>query len=416
MNNSQKTPLLPMLIIGSMYVILGFSVGINAYFIPFVQEAFAVSTTASYLIMTATFSAYVLFGVPSGNVLKAVGYKKGISIAFLTIAVGFALIGYAADIVSFSLFLFALFIIGTGQTLLTGAINSYVTILGPAESAASRISTMGIADKLALAGASLILGIFLDLANVQLGDAIVPFYIIATMLTAIGILSLYSPLPELKAPGEDESEDEVNEVSVYANSKTSILEIPHVLLGVVAIFFDVGVEIIALGSINDYAKVLNLSSPENYVWLTTFGMVAGYLLGVFFIPKLVSQRMALVLCAVSGMLITISITMVPPAVSIYLVAALGLSNSLLWPAIFPLALADLGKFTKTGSSILVMGIIGGAVLPLIFGYAADLYTHQVAYLVCLPSYFYILYFALKGSRIRTGAAVENIFPETGIEV
>lgn len=402
MIRNSTTPLLPLLIIGSMYVILGFSVGINAYFIPFVQEAFTVSTTASYLIMTATFSAYILFGIPSGRILKRVGYRQGITIAFAMIAAGFALIGYSATVRQFPLFLAALFIIGMGQTLLTGAINSYVTIIGPAESAASRISAMGIADKLALAGASLVLGLFLDLSDIRLTDAITPFYAIAVTLLLLGLAVLRSPLPDIHAEGEAD-------VTSDSRGALGILDYPHAILGAVAIFFDVGVEIVALGSINDYAKVLGLPSPEHYVWLTTFGMVGGYLAGIAFIPKLVSQRMALAVCCMLGVATVLSITLAPPAVSIYLVGALGLANSLLWPAIFPLALTGLGRFTKTGSSILVMGIIGGALLPLGYGYAAERMGYQQAYLVCLPSYLFIFYYALWGSRIPP-RRVENAVP------
>lgn len=386
-----------------MYVILGFSIGINAFFIPFIQEAFNISTGMSYLIMTATFSAYVVFGIPSGFILKGIGYKGGITAAFVMIALGFFVIGYAAHIISFPLFLVALFIVGMGQTLLTSAINSYVTILGPHESAASRICIMGIADKLAFSGASLILAGFLDLADVRLEDAIFPFYIITGILLIIAVFSYFSPLPELKAIGEDEDEitPEDTMVSAYANSKTSILQFPHLLLGVLAIFFDVGVEIIALGSINDFATVLNLPNPEHYVWFVTIGMVLGYLLGVKYIPNAISQSTALMWCAILGTMTVFSIVLVPVHISIYLVGVLGFTNSLLWPAIFPLALADLGKFTKTGSSWLVMGIIGGAVLPLVFGYVADLWTYQYAYLVCLPSYMFIFYYAVWGHKIRT---------------
>lgn len=401
MQDNRKLLVVPLFIIGGMYAILGFSIGINAFFIPFIKEAFDISTRMSYLIMTATFSAYVIFGVPSGNIIKRLGYKGGITTAFMMLAVGFMVVGYAAHIKSFSLFLTALFILGMGQTLLTGAINSYVTILGPNESAASRIAIMGICDKVSFAGASLILATFMNLADVKLNDVIYPFYIITGIMVVIGVVSYFSPLPELKAVGEDEDDGENSMISEYTNSKTSILQFPHLLLGVLAIFFDVGVEIIALGSINDYAKILNLSSPENYVWLSSGGMVLGYLLGVKFIPKTISQSTALTLCAILGVLTTFSIILVPVGISIYLVTILGLANSLLWPAIFPLALADLGKFTKRGSSLLVMGIIGGAVLPLIFGHVADIWSYQYAYLVCLPSYLFILYYALSGNKIRT---------------
>ena len=404
MNDNKKTLVLPLVIIGAMYVILGFSIGINAFFIPFIKEAFNISTRMSYLIMTATFSAYVIFGVPSGSIIKRIGYKGGITAAFIMMAIGFFIIGYAAHITSFALFLVALFIVGMGQTLLTGAINSYVTILGPHESAASRICIMGICDKVAFAGASFILATFMSLADVKLDDVIFPFYIITGIMIVIGILSYFSPLPELKAIGEDEDDESATPiVSMHANTKTSILQFPHLLLGVLAIFFDVGVEIIALGSINDYANILNLPSPEHYVWFPSAGMVLGYLLGVKFIPKTVSQSKALMLCAILGVLTTIVIVSVPADISIYLVAVLGFANSLLWPAIFPLALADLGKFTKRGSSLLVMGIIGGAILPLLFGYVADVWSYQNAYLVCLPSYLFIFYFAVSGNKIRTKA-------------
>lgn len=397
-HNSKVNTVIPLIIIGSMYVVLGFSIGINAFFIPFIKEAFSISTSMSYLIMTATFSAYVIFGIPSGLIIKRIGYKRGITLAFILIALGFFAIGYSAHIISFNLFLLALFIVGNGQTLLTAAINTYVTILGPQESAARRICIMGICDKLAFAGASFILAGFMSLLHVQIRDVIFPFYIITGIMVVIGILSYFSPLPELKAIGED---DDVNLSSAYGNSKTSIFQFPHLLLGVIAIFFDVGVEIIALGSINDYATALKLPSPENYVWHTSIGMVIGYLLGVQFIPKYIKQHVALTICAILGILTSISIWMVPAQTSIYLVAVLGIANSLLWPAIFPLALADLGKFTKTGSSLLVMGIIGGAILPLLFGYMAQVISYPVAYLVCLPSYLFILYFAVYGNKIRT---------------
>jgi len=398
--NSKKTLVVPMILIGSMFAVLGFALGINAFFIPFVQKAFNISITMSYLVMTATFLSFVVFGIPSGAIIKKFGYKGGMIIAFVIMAVGFYLIAPAAKIMSFPLLLIALFVSGMGQTLLTGAVNTYVTILGPEESAASRIALMGICSKTFYAAASLLLALFMDLANVRIEDTILPFYLISGVLLVMGFLYYFAPLPEIKAAGEDES-DESSEVSAYANSKTSILQFPHLLLGVLAIFFDVGLEYLALGSINDYASVLNLPSPQNYVWFVSAGMVVGYLFGVFFIPEFMSQSTALLLSTISGIIVTFAIVLFPPGISIYLVALLGLANALLWPAIWPLAIADLGKFTKMGSSLLVTGIIGGAFLPLIFGYVADVASHQFAYIVCLRAYLYLMYYALSGSKIRT---------------
>ena len=398
MTNNKKTLIVPMVLIGSMFAVLGFALGINAFFVPFVKEAFHISITMSYLVMTATFLSFVVFGLPSGAIIKKFGYKGGMIIAFLIMAMGFYLIAPAAKLVSFPLLLVALFISGMGQTLLTGAVNTYVAILGPAESAASRIAIMGICSKTFYAVASLILAVFMDLANVRIEDTILPFYIISGVLVVMGFLYYFAPLPEVLAIGE---EDDDSAASSYASTKTSIFQFPHLLLGVFAIFFDIGVEYIALGSITDYATILNLPSPESYVWFVSAAMVVGYLFGAMFIPKFVSQGRALLISTLSGMVVTILIVFLPVGISIYLVALLGLANALMWPAIWPLAIADLGKFTKMGSSFLVMGIIGGAFLPLLFGYVADVASHQVAYLVCLPAYLYIMYFAFSGSKIRT---------------
>ena len=404
MTNNKKTLIVPMVLIGSMFAVLGFALGINAFFVPFVKEAFHISITMSYLVMTATFLSFVVFGLPSGAIIKKFGYKGGMIIAFLIMAMGFYLIAPAAKLVSFPLLLVALFISGMGQTLLTGAVNTYVAILGPAESAASRIAIMGICSKTFYAAASLILAVFMDLANVRIEDTILPFYIISGVLVVMGFLYYFAPLPEVLAIGE---EDDDSTASSYAASKTSIFQFPHLLLGVFAIFFDIGVEYIALGSITDYATILNLPSPESYVWFVSTAMVVGYLFGAMFIPKFVSQGRALLISTLSGMVVTILIVFLPVGISIYLVALLGLANALMWPAIWPLAIADLGKFTKMGSSFLVMGIIGGAFLPLLFGYVADVASHQVAYLVCLPAYLYIMYFAFAGSKIRTKPNIDN---------
>ncbi|MCE5345528.1 MAG: MFS transporter [Bacteroidales bacterium] len=400
MTTTQKTLVVPLMLIGSMFGVLGFALGMNAFFIPFVKDAFDISITMSYLVMTATFASFVVFGIPSGVIIKKFGYKGGMIIAFIIMAVGFYLIAPAAKLISFPLFLLALFVSGMGQTLLTGAVNTYVAILGPEDSAAARIAGMGICSKTFYALASLLLSFFMDLSDVHLEDTILPFYIISGVLVVMGVLYYFAPLPEVKAVGEDE-EDTVSEVSAYANSKTSIFQFPHLLLGVLAIFFDVGVEYIALGSINDYASILDLASPQNYVWFVSVGMIIGYLLGVFFIPKYVSQRTALFVSTIVAIIVTIAIMVFPDNISIYLVGVLGLANAMMWPAIWPMAIADLGKFTKMGSSFLVTGLIGGAFLPLAFGYIADVVSYQIAYSVCIPAYVFIMYFALWGSKIRT---------------
>ena len=402
MNTTKKSIALPLLIVGSMNAILGFALGVNAFFIPFVQQAFNVTTSMSYLIMVATFSAYLVFGAFTGPILKKAGYKGGMVIALVLMSIGFLMIVPSAKMVSFPLFLVALFINGLGQALLTGAYSTYVSIIGNPDSAAARISIMGISAKIFYAIASFILAFFMDLANVRIEDTITPFYVIAGILFIMGIVYYFSPLPEIKAAGEESSESKEEDISVYANSKTSIWQFPHLLLGVVAIFFTVGVEYLALGTINDYAQNLGLSNPQNYVWLVSFTMIGGYIAGILFIPKYLSQTNALIASTFLGTTAALIILFIPGSGSIYLIPVLGLANALLWPAVWPLAIADLGKFTKTGSSLLVTGIIGAGIVSLIFGFFAGKYGYQFAYIVAIPSYLFIFYYALWGSKIRTG--------------
>ena len=400
MNAVKKNILVPLLLVGSMNAILGFCLGVNAFFIPFVQQAFNVTTGMSYFIMIATFSAYFVFGGVAGNILKKAGYKGGMIIALFLMSVGFLIIVPSAKMVSFPLFLLALFINGLGQALLTAAYSTYVSIIGSPDSAAARISFMGICAKIFYATASFILAAFVNLADVRIGDIITPFYIIAAVLLVMGFLYYFAPLPEIKVAGEEHSVEAPSNADLYSAGKTSVWQFPHLLLGVLAIFFTVGVEYLALGTINDYANTLGLSSPQNYIWFVSLTMIIGYVIGMLFIPKYISQSQALLFSTILGIAASIIILIIPPSASIYLVPVLGLANALLWPAVWPLAIADLGRFTKAGSALLVTGIVGAGIVPLIFGYLAGKYGYQAAYAVGLPSYLYIMYFALWGNKIR----------------
>lgn len=312
-------------------------------------------------------------------------------------AIGFLIIVPSAKAVSFTLFLLALFINGLGQALLTAAYSTYVSIIGAPESAASRISFMGICAKLFYAMASFILAAFIDLDQVRITDIITPFYVIATVLFIMGIIYYFSPLPEVAARGEESNE--VERV-IYTDAKTSLWQFPHLLLGIVAIFLTVGVEYLALGTINDYAYILGLSNPHNYVWYVSFAMIIGYLIGIFLIPKYISQTLSLFSSTILGIIISIMVILLPNSISIFLIPLLGLANALLWPSVWPLAIADLGKFTKAGSALLVTGVVGAGIIPLIFGYLAQNFSYQIAYAIGLPAYLFIMYYALWGSKIR----------------
>ena len=388
---------IPIIIIGVMFFVIGFALGINGYLIPFLKKALDLSSAESYLVLAATFSAFVVFGYPSGLIIKKVGYRKGMVLSFLFFAAGLALFIPSARYESLGLFLLASFISGMGNTLLQASVNPYITILGPQESAAMRISIMGILNKAAWAVAPIFLSLFLNLNAPSLQKMYFPFYLIVGIFVLLGIFIYFAPLPEVKAEGEDEED---TPVSAYARSKTSIMQFPHLILGVIALFFYVGVETIALATIVDYADSIGLANPATYTTYTVIFMVIGYLFGVFFIPKVITQNTALKINSWLGVVASLAIVLVAGKYSIWFVALLGLANSLMWPAIWPLAIADLGRFTKTGASLLVMGIVGGAVLPLIFGGVKDIVGIQAAYWVCFPAYLFILFYALKGHKIR----------------
>jgi fucose permease len=269
---------------------------------------------------------------------------------------------------------------------------------------------MGIMNKAAWWIAPLFLGLFIDLTDVRLDDIILPFYIVTGILIVLGIFIYFTKLPEVKAEGEDESASE--SASSYAAGKKSVFEFPHLMLGVLALFVYVGIETLPMVSIIDFAKATfgDVQNLERYSKFVPIGLVAGYLFGVFTIPKLISQTKALILFSFIGIASSLLLVLLPANYVFYTIILVSFANSMMWPAIWPLAITDLGKFTKKGASWLVMGIVGGAVIPLIFGYLVDFIkgsaetatvaNYQQAYWIMLPCYVYILYYAVHGHKIR----------------
>lgn len=412
MSNSSKIkvgPAVPLMIIGVVFFVIGFGVGISGFLTPALRSAFNLTTVQSYLVTAAIFSAFLIFGRPTGWVIKKIGYRKAMMIAFFIMALGMWLFVPSSKAVSFPLFLVALFVGGIGNTLLQGAVNPYITILGPEDTAAVRMSLMGIMNKLAWWMAPLFLGLFIDLAKVDVNDIIMPFYIVTGIMIILGIFIYFAPLPEVKAVGEDE--DDAAESS-YASNKTSILQFPHLLLGVFALFVYVGIETLPMVSIIDFARATfgDVPNLQNYSKFVTLGLVAGYIFGVIAIPRFISQQKALISFALLGIGSSMLLIYLSAEYAFYALLLISFSNSLMWPAIWPLAMKDLGKFTKAGGSLLVTAIVGGAVVPLIFGTIVDAVktteqavvgNFQTAYWVMVPCYVFILYFAISGHKIRT---------------
>jgi len=412
MSNSSKIkigPVGPLMIVGVVFFMIGFGVGISGFLTPALRSAFNLSTGQSYLVTAAIFSAFLIFGRPTGWVIKKIGYRRSMMFAFFIMALGMWLFVPSSNAVSFPLFLVALFVGGIGNTLLQGAVNPYITIIGPVDTAAVRMSLMGIMNKLAWWMAPLFLGLFIDLSKVDVNDIIMPFYIVTGIMVVLGIFVYFAPLPEVKAEGEDEEEAAE---SSYAANKTSIFQFPHLLLGVFALFVYVGIETLPMASIIDFARATfgDVPNLQGYSKFVTLGLVAGYVFGVIAIPRFVSQQKALISFAILGVIATLLLIYLPANYAFFALLLASFANSLMWPAIWPLAMKDLGKFTKVGASLLVTAIVGGAVVPLIFGVIVDavktteqavVANYQTAYWVMVPCYVFILYFAISGHKIRT---------------
>lgn len=419
--NSLSTPvkarvlLNPLIIIGALFFIFGFVTWLSSVLIPYLQIACELNNFQSYLVAFAFYISYFIIGIPSGWLLKRTGFKNGLSIGLLLVAVGSLLFIPAAIYRLYPVFLIGLFVQGAGLTILQTASNPYVAILGPKESAARRISFMGICNGIAGVIAPIILGAVIlndaDALQAKLstlnasektialnnlaGKVILPYIIITIVLVALSIVIYFSGLPEVDEEEEGVAADNGNA------EKTSIFQFPHLLLGVLVLFLYTGVEVIAGNSIIGYGAYFGipLATSKFFTAFTLVGMLIGYVIGIVCIPRYFSQESALKGSALLGIVCAVLAILTTGLTSVIFVALLGLANSLIWPSIWPLAIAGLGKFTKMGSSLLVMAISGAAVLPLLYGYVTDLFNPRLAYLIVIPCYLAIGYYAVYGHKI-----------------
>lgn len=406
----------PIVIIGILFFIFGFVTWLNSVLIPYLKIACELNNFESYFVAFAFYISYLVMAIPSAWILKITGFKKGMSVGLLIMAVGALIFIPAALTRTYGLFLFGLFTQGTGLAVLQTASNPFITILGPIESAAKRISIMGICNKVAGAIAPIILGaialkdadaLVSRIANmdayqkaIELGDlatrVIAPYLVMVVVLVILALMILFSGLPEVDTDQEDEA------VATANIKKTSIFQFPHLILGMITLFLYVGVEVMAGDTIISYGswQGIALSKAKFFTTCTLVAMIVGYIIGIMSIPKYLSQERGLQVSAVLGILFSIAAIYTDGFLSVLFISLLGLANSLMWPAIWPLAIADLGRFTKIGSSLLIMAIAGGALLPLAYGGLADLIDPQQAYWIMVPCYFFILYYAVKGHKIR----------------
>lgn len=417
----RRSSIFPMVIIGLLFFIFGFVTWLNGSLIPFLKVICNLTEFQALFVTFAFYIAYTVMALPMASVLERTGYKNGIAIGLGVMVVGSLLFIPAALSANFLIFLLALFVLGTGLTILQTASNPYVVLIGPIESAAMRISIMGLINKSAgvlvpILFTALILSdigsISTDLSNEEIDELasrlIMPYIIMAVVLSGLIALVKFSSIPELEFEKEDE----------YDNG--SIMQFPRVILGSVALFFYVGIEVIAGDTIGLYAQGLEVANATALTSYTMVFMVLGYLVGVLFIPKYLSQENALISSALVGIVFLVGVAFssssshgiseslwgwsgvatLPDTVTF--VALLGFANALVWPTIWPLALEGLGKYTAKGSALLIMAIAGGAILPLIFGrFAQYIGDMQLSYLLGIVCYLFIFMYAIKWHKMSS---------------
>lgn len=429
----KQSTIIPVAIIAGLFFIFGFVTWINGALIPFMKTINELTDAQSYLVATASYISFVIMALPSSYILGKIGYKKGMSLGLFIMAIGALIFIPAAEARTYWAFLLGIFIQGIGMTLLQTAANPYITILGPIESGAKRIAIMGIANKIAGALGSLVFGAILlsgidgvkeKLGSVSLAEkertldmmadsVFVPYLIMAIVLTFLGLLIKEAQLPNVEI-------NKTEEQKLGKKEKTSIFQFPHLWLGVLALFAYVGAEVIAGDTIIAYGISLGFTGEEAkfFTTYTLLAMVATYTLGIFLIPKYIKQKTALIASAFLGFVFSICILNTTGFTSVLFVAALGIANALVWPAIWPLTLNGLGKFTNKGSAMLIMAISGGAIIPPLYGKIVDADKHKLiaagmqeadattmaatsSYWILIPCYVLILFFAIWGHKIKS---------------
>lgn len=404
-------------IVGVLFFLIGFFTWLNGPLITFVKLAFELSEVGAFLVLMVFYLSYFFLALPASWILRRTGMKKGLSLSLLVMAGGAALFGEFATQRWYPGALGGLFVIGSGLALLQTAINPYISILGPIETAARRIALMGICNKIAGILAPILIGTVVlhgigDLdVQVQAADAATkavllnqfaakihaPYLAMAALLVVLAVAILFSPLPEIKS-----SEANATPVAAGAVERRSIFQFPHLWLGVLCLFVYVGVEVMAGDAIGTYGHGFNLPLDETKMFtaFTLGAMLVGYVVGLLVIPRVVSQSRYLTISAVLGVVFCLGAWATHGYVSVAFVALLGFANAMMWPAIFPLAIRGLGRFTETGSALLVMGIAGGAIIPQLFALLKQHIDFQLVFvLLMVPCYLYILFYSVVGHRV-----------------
>jgi len=415
-DETRHSSLVPMIIIGVLFFIFGFVTWLNGPLITFVKLAFNLDDVGAFLVPMAFYLSYFFLALPSSFILKKTGMKKGMGLGLFVMAIGAVLFGQFVTMRVYPGALTGLFVIGAGLSLLQTASNPYISILGPIDSAAQRIAFMGICNKVAGALAPFVFGAVV-MSNIGTFDKQIaaagspgekdallaafaakvhmPYMVMAGLLVVLAIWVVRSSLPEIKPSG-------ANSERAIGHAKGSIFSFPHLWLGVLCLFVYVGVEVMAGDAIGTYGQGFGMTPEDtkHFTSYTLFAMLLGYIAGLLLIPKFVSQQKYLALSAILGVIFSIGTYLTTGYTAVGFVAALGFANAMMWPAIFPLAIKGLGALTEFGSAFLIMGIAGGAIIPVAFAHLKQSHDFQAVFLcLMVPCYLYILYYGAAGHRV-----------------
>lgn len=405
--------------LGCLFFIFGLVSWVNSILVPYFKVACELkSGVQTYLVTFSFYIAYLVMTIPASFLLRKVGYKRGTLIGLWIMAAGALMFWPAALTRTYGFFLLALFTIGTALAILQSVANPFVTIIGPHESAAKRISVMGICNKFAgiiapllfaalvirpedkaimeQVEAGLLAGSAKDMAlDEMIRGVIVPYAILSVILFVFGILFYKSPIRDIN-PDMD------NRTAETGEARKSVWRYPYLVLGVIALFAHLGSQQISVSTIIGYAQGMGMSLEAAKVFpsYTLICILSGYLLGVIMIPKHITQQKALVVCTVTGLILSVLVLVLPQEASIWSLVLLGIPNSLIYAGIWPLAIRGLGKWTSMGSSLLVMALCGNAVLSLLYGYVSDHIGLQASYWLLIPCFVYMVFYATYGFKIE----------------
>jgi MFS transporter, FHS family, L-fucose permease len=395
-STGRKSYTVPLMLMVSLYFGIGFITALNDILVPHFKDLFHLTNVTALLVQFCFFGAYFVMSLPSGWIVGKIGYKSGIVVALSVMGLGLLLFLPASVIIFYPLFLFALFVVGSGLALLQVAVNPYVGALGSPETASSRLNLAGGFNSVATTLAPKIGAAFIFIAagatTAQLAHSVrMPYLILAVCAFAMATITAFVQLPDV-----------IEKADKVSDSDGSAWQFSHLRLGALGIFFYVGAEV-AIGSImisflgQPSMGGLTHEAAARYVSFYWGLSMIGRFIGFVALRKIRAQRALAFVSLIAALLVATAI-IGHGNVAMWAVVSCGLFNSVMWPCIFPLSVQGLGRFTSQGSGILIMMVVGGAVIPEIQGFLADSFGYQHSFAIVLLCYAYIFFFALRGHR------------------